>query len=65
MASPGKIIMGVLVIAAFITIRAIPKIATEESYAQQAINTMYLSHPAFAIIAVMLGFGLIFMGLKM
>ena len=65
MSNPGRIIIGVMVIVAFIVLKISPTIAKEGTQISNALNSVYISHPFFLIIAVIVGFGLIFSGLKM
>ena len=64
MANPGRIIAGVMVVIAFIVLRIAPNIAHPDSYISQALNALNLTHPFFMVIAALVGFLLIFSGLK-
>ena len=65
MVNIGRSVLGVLVILAFIILRVSPEIAPKGSTISNLLNSIYITHPFFLIIGLIIGFGIIFSSVKM
>lgn len=64
MVNAGRAVIGVLIILAFVILRISPQIAPVDSPITKFLNSLYITHPFFLIIGLIIGFLIIFSALE-
>lgn len=64
MVNAGRTVIGVLIILAFVILRISPNIAPANSPISNFLDSLYITHPFFLIIGLIIGFLIIFSALE-